>query len=288
VPPASDRQSPLPDDIDETVRRALAEDVGAGDLTAALLPAASEARAQVITREDALLCGTAWFDAVFAQLDRRVRIEWLARDGEPVRANQVLCTLEGPARAILTGERTALNFLQALSGTATAARRYVDAVAGTHAAILDTRKTLPGLRRAQKYAVRCAGARNHRLGLYDAILIKENHIAAAGSVGAAVRAARAQAPAGTVVEVEVENLAQLAEALAAGADRLLLDNFGLKRLREAVQATAGRARLEASGGITLDNVRAVAETGVDDISIGAITKHLRAVDLSLRFVPGPT
>jgi nicotinate-nucleotide pyrophosphorylase (carboxylating) len=273
----------LPQDIEETVRRALDEDVGPGDLTAGLIPSGVTARAQVITREDAVLCGAAWFDEVFRRLDRRVRVEWHAPDGAAVRANQVLCLLEGPARALLTGERTALNFLQTLSGTATTVRRYVDAVQGTRATILDTRKTLPGLRSAQKYAVRCGGGENHRLGLYDAVLLKENHIAAAGSVTAAVRAARARTPAGVTIEVEVENPEQLREALAAGADRLLLDNFGLKRLREAVAETAGRARLEASGGITLDNLRAVAETGVDYISIGALTKHVRAVDLSLRF-----
>lgn len=277
----------LPADIADTVRRALAEDVGAGDLTANLIPGATLARAQVISREDAVLCGTAWFDEVFRQLDRKVRVEWNARDGEPVRENQVLCTLAGPARAILTGERSALNFLQTLSGTATATRRYVEAIRGTKAVVLDTRKTLPGLRTAQKYAVRAGGGQNHRMGLYDAILIKENHIAAAGSVAAAVDAARRGAPAGTTVEVEVEDLAQLNEALAAGADRILLDNFSLKRLREAVLASAGRARLEASGGITLENIRAIAETGVDCISIGALTKHVRAVDLSLRFDSTP-
>lgn len=277
----------LPADIADTVRRALAEDVGAGDLTANLIPGATPARAQVISREDAVLCGTAWFDEVFRQLDRKVRVEWNARDGEPVRENQVLCTLAGPARAILTGERSALNFLQTLSGTATATRRYVEAIRGTKAVVLDTRKTLPGLRTAQKYAVRAGGGQNHRMGLYDAILIKENHIAAAGSVAAAVDAARRGAPAGTTVEVEVEDLAQLNEALAAGADRILLDNFSLKRLREAVLASAGRARLEASGGITLENIRAIAETGVDCISIGALTKHVRAVDLSLRFDSTP-
>ncbi|TAM44230.1 MAG: carboxylating nicotinate-nucleotide diphosphorylase [Gammaproteobacteria bacterium] len=276
-----------PVDIAETVRRALAEDVGAGDLTANLIPGGTQARARVISREDAVLCGTAWFDEVFRQLDRKVRVEWNARDGEPVRENQVLCTLAGPARAILTGERTALNFLQALSGTATATRRYVEAIRGTKAMVLDTRKTLPGLRTAQKYAVRCGGGQNHRMGLYDAVLIKENHIAAAGSVAGAVDAARRGAPADTSVEVEVEDIAQLNEALAAGADRILLDNFSLKRLREAVQATAGRARLEASGGITLENIRAIAETGVDCISIGALTKHMRAVDLSLRFESTP-
>lgn len=275
----------LPNDIEETVRRALAEDVGSGDLTAGLIARGARARAQLITREDAILCGTAWFNGVFRQLDPGVRIDWSAHDGDRVQANQILCALEGPARALLTGERTAMNFLQTLSGTATTARRYVDTVAGTRAIILDTRKTVPGLRTAQKYAVRCAGAQNHRMGLYDAILIKDNHIAAAGSVSAAVQAARTQAPKGTTVEVEVETLDQLREALAAGADRLLLDNFSLKRLREAVTENNGRARLEASGGITLDNVRAIAETGVDCISIGAITKHVRAIDLSLRFNP---
>ncbi len=272
----------LPHDIAEDVRRALAEDVGSGDLTAALLPAGAQAEAQVITREDAVLCGTAWFEETFRLLDRAIRVEWQAHDGARVQSGQILCLLTGPVRALLTGERSALNFLQLLSGTATVTRRYVDAVAGTGAAILDTRKTVPGLRRAQKYAVRCGGGHNHRMGLYDAILIKENHIAAAGSVRAAVTAARHAAPPGTVVEVEVEDIGQLREALAAGADRLLLDNFSLKRLREAVQETQGRARLEASGGITLENVRAVAETGVNDISIGALTKHVRAIDLSMR------
>jgi nicotinate-nucleotide pyrophosphorylase (carboxylating) len=275
----------LPKDIDAVVSRALEEDLGRGDLTAALIPANRNAQAQVITRDDAVLCGQPWFDEVFRQLDRRVRIEWSVRDGEALRANQVLCTLEGPARALLTGERTALNFLQTLSGTATVTRRYVEAVAGTRAVILDTRKTLPGLRTAQKYAVRCGGGENHRMGLYDAILIKENHIVAAGSVANAVRQSRLHAPTGVTVEVEVETLEELREALAAGADRLLLDNFSLKRLREAVAETAGRARLEASGGITLENIRAIAETGVNSISIGALTKHVRAVDLSMRFTP---
>ena len=275
--------SMLPDDLAETVRRALAEDIGSGDRTAALIPAAKTGRAHVLTREDAVLCGTAWFDEVFRQLDGRVRIVWEARDGETVRTNQVLCRLDGSARAILTGERTALNFLQTLSATASAARRYVDAVRGTSAAILDTRKTLPGLRRAQKYAVRCGGAHNHRIGLYDGILIKENHIAAAGSIAAAVRAAKADAPAGVFVEVEVETLAQLREALEAGAERVLLDNFSLEDIRAAVATARGRAKLEVSGGVTLDNIRPLAETGVDYISIGALTKHVRALDLSLRF-----
>jgi nicotinate-nucleotide pyrophosphorylase (carboxylating) len=275
----------LPRGIDAVVSRALEEDLGRGDLTAALIPANRTAQAQVITRDDAVLCGQPWFDEVFRQLDRRVRVEWAVRDGEAIRANQLLCTLEGPARALLTGERTALNFLQTLSGTATVTRRYVEAVAGTRTAILDTRKTLPGLRTAQKYAVRCGGGENHRMGLYDAILIKENHVAAAGSVANAVRLSRLNAPTGVTVEVEVETIEQLREALAAGADRLLLDNFSLKRLREAVAETAGRAKLEASGGITIDNIRAIAETGVDSISIGALTKHVRAVDLSMRFNP---
>lgn len=272
----------LPDDITATVRVALAEDVGAGDLTAALLPGRATAQAQVITREDAVLCGRAWFDETFRQLDTRVAIDWQALDADRVTAGTILCTLAGPVRALLTGERTGLNFLQLLSGTATITRRYVQAIAGTGAVILDTRKTVPGLRRAQKYAVRCGGGQNHRLGLYDAILIKENHITAAGSVTAALRAAREHAPTDTPIEIEVENLDQLRAALEAGAEQLLLDNFSLKRLREAVEVTAGHARLEASGGITLENVRAVAETGVNYISIGTLTKHVRALDLSMR------
>ena len=272
-----------PDYVEDTVRRALAEDIGSGDLTAALVPAESQMRARLITRENAVLCGAAWVDAVFRNLDSRIRIDWEARDGDAILADQVLCRLDGPARAMLTGERTALNFLQTLSGTATAARRYVDAVRGTSTVILDTRKTLPGLRLAQKYAVRCGGARNHRIGLYDGILIKENHIVAAGSIGAAVRAARAAAPANVFIEVEVENLHQLNEALTAGAKRILLDNFALDDIRRAVAATRGHAQLEVSGGVTLETIRAFAETGVDFISVGAITKHVRAVDLSMRF-----
>jgi nicotinate-nucleotide pyrophosphorylase (carboxylating) len=276
----------LPDDIPETVRRALAEDVGPGDLTAALIRADTQAGAELITREPAILCGTAWFDEVFRQVDQRVSVAWNARDGDAIRAGQILCALRGPARALLTGERAALNFLQLLSGTATLARQYVDAVRGTRAAILDTRKTIPGLRRAQKYAVSCGGGRNHRLGLYDAILIKENHIAAAGSIAAAMRAARASAPKGVTVEIEVENIEQLREALDAGAERILLDNFSVEELKAAVRETEGRARLEASGGINLYNVRAIAETGVDFISIGGITKNVAAVDLSLRIRHG--
>lgn len=274
--------SMLPNDIAATVRRALEEDIGAGDLTARLIPEHVTASAELITREDAVLCGTAWFDEVFRQLDTGVRCDWQAHDGEAIHAGQRLCRLTGAARALLSGERAALNFLQTLSATATATRRYADAIRGTNAAILDTRKTLPGLRRAQKYAVVCGGGKNHRLGLYDAVLIKENHIAAAGSIRAALTQARQT---GAPVEIEVENLAQLRAALAAGATHVLLDNFDLAGLRAAVLETAGRAILEASGGASLDNVRAIAETGVDFISVGALTKHVRAVDLSLRFLP---
>lgn len=272
----------LPPGIEESVALALAEDVGGGDLTAALIDEHAMAAATIITREDAVLCGTAWVDEVFMQLDRRVRIEWRQRDVERVTAGSTLCELRGPARALLTGERTALNFLQTLSATATATRRYVDAIAGTSARILDTRKTIPGLRLAQKYAVRCGGGCNHRVGLHDGILIKENHIAAAGSIAAAIRTARRTAPA-TPLEVEVENLDELQQALDAGATIILLDNFDPAMLREACALNAGRATLEASGNITLDNIRTVAETGVDYISIGAITKHVRAIDLSMRF-----
>ena len=270
-------------DITETVRRALAEDVGPGDLTAALIPADARAEAQVITREDAMLCGTAWFDEVFRQVDKRIRVVWLIKDGAAMHAGQTLCNASGPARGLLTGERTALNFLQLLSGTATRTRQYVEAVHGTKTIILDTRKTVPGLRHAQKYAVACGGAQNHRMGLYDAILIKENHIAAAGSITAALEAARHSAPKGISVEIEVENIGQLREALAAGADRLLLDNFSVEELKAAVTETRARAKLEASGGIDLSNIRAFAETGVDFISVGNMTKNVRAVDLSMRF-----
>lgn len=275
----------LPDDVTETVRRALAEDVGAGDLTAALIPADARAEAQVITREDAVLCGTAWFDEVFRQLDKHIRVVWLVKDGDAMRAGQAICNASGPARGLLTGERTALNFLQLLSGTATRTRQYVEAVRGTKTIVLDTRKTVPGLRRAQKYAVARGDGQNHRLGLYDAILIKENHVAAAGSITAALEAARHSAPKGISVEIEVENIGQLREALAAGADRLLLDNFSVVELKAAVTETHARAKLEASGGINLSNIRAFAETGVDYISIGDMTKTVKGVDLSMRFTP---
>jgi len=272
----------LPKDIETSVQRALAEDLGDGDLTAGLIDAGAQARGQVISREPAVLCGSPWFDEVFRQLDQRIRIEWRAHDGVSISRDQVLCRFQGPARGLLSGERAALNFLQTLSGTATTARRYMDAIKGTHAIILDTRKTLPGLRSAQKYAVRCGGASNHRMGLFDGILIKENHIMAAGGITSAIAVARRQNT-NVAVEVEVENLEQLHEALAARADILLLDNFDLHGLREAVRITAGRAKLEASGGMDLAQLRAVAETGVDYISVGALTKHLQAVDMSMRF-----
>jgi nicotinate-nucleotide pyrophosphorylase (carboxylating) len=274
---------PLPSDeeIAAQVRMALAEDVGAGDLTASLVAVGTRVTGHVLCRESAVLCGSAWFDEVFRQLDGQVQVEWLASDGEPLTANQRVCELSGPARAILTGERTALNFLQTLSGTATAAASYAEAIAGTGARVLDTRKTLPGLRRAQKYAVACGGGHNHRVGLFDAVLIKENHIAAAGSIAAALAEAR-QVAGDAWIEIEVESLAQLRDALAAGAERVLLDNFSLDQLREAVALNAGSARLEASGGVSLDAIRAIAETGVDDISVGGITKDLKATDFSLR------
>ena len=273
----------LPDDIASTVRRALEEDIGPGDLTAALIPADEQAEAEIISRQAAVFCGSAWFDEVFRQIDRRIQPDWNVRDGDPIQAGQCLGILRGLARALLTGERTALNFLQLLSGTTTQARKYAEAVRGTRATVLDTRKTIPGLRLAQKYAVACGGGTNHRLGLYDAILIKENHIAAAGSIAQALRAARATAPKGMTLEIEVENLAQLHEALAGGAKRILLDNFSIDELNNAVRETNGRAKLEASGGISLSNIRAVAETGVDFISVGDVTKNVMAVDLSLRF-----
>ncbi|MFO1372429.1 MAG: carboxylating nicotinate-nucleotide diphosphorylase [Candidatus Competibacteraceae bacterium] len=269
-------------DPNPTVALALAEDVGSGDLTAALIPGDAQAEATVISRETAILCGAAWFDAVFRQLDPSVQIVWRAADGERVEPNQLLCTLNGPARALLTGERTALNFLQALSGTATLARQFADLVAGTGATILDTRKTLPGLRLAQKYAVRCGGCQNHRIGLFDAVLIKENHIMAAGSITNAIATARRLHP-GVTVEVEVENLTQLEEALAAQPDIVMLDNFDLATMAEAVKLTQRRVKLEASGNVNFDTVHKIAATGVDYISIGGLTKDVRAVDLSMRF-----
>lgn len=267
--------------IENDVRRALAEDVGSGDVTADLLPSGARARARVITREAAVLCGTAWFDECFRQLDPAARVEWRAADGDRVAAGSVLCQIEGAARTLVTAERTALNFLQTLSGTATATAAYVDAARGTRTTVLDTRKTLPGLRAAQKYAVRVGGGQNHRIGLFDAVLIKENHIAAAGSIAAAVQRARALHP-GLLVETEVENFAELREALAAGADRIMLDEFELHELAQAVAEVGGRVPLEVSGSVALERVRAIAETGVDYVSIGALTKHVRAIDLSMR------
>jgi nicotinate-nucleotide pyrophosphorylase (carboxylating) len=279
-------QPPDPAYVSASVAAALAEDVGTGDLTAQLIPADRAGRAAVITREDAVFCGTAWFEEVFRQVDARVGVTWSARDGERVRADQQLCTLEGPARSLLTGERAALNFLQMLSATATVTSRYVAAVAGTKCRILDTRKTIPGLRVAQKYAVRCGGGTNHRVGLFDAILVKENHIAAAGSIAGAVSEARRVAPQ-VLLEVEVENLTQLREALDARVDRIMLDNFSLDQMRDAVKITRqhanARTELEASGNMSLENLRAVADTGVDFISVGGLTKHVTAIDLSMRF-----
>jgi nicotinate-nucleotide pyrophosphorylase (carboxylating) len=275
-----------PPDVEEQVARALAEDVGSGDLTAALVPKDRSGRATVITREQAVICGQPWFDAVFRQIDSSVRIEWAVGEGAPVAPDQLLCRVTGPARSLLTGERTALNFLQTLSGTATTTRRYVELLAGLPCRVLDTRKTIPGLRQAQKYAVRCAGGRNHRMGLYDGILVKENHIMAAGSIAAAVAAARA-AGAQVPVEVEVETLEELKQALDAGADMALLDEFSLDDLRAAVAMNRshprGPMKLEASGNITFETLRPIAETGVDFISVGSLTKHVRAVDLSMRF-----
>jgi len=267
--------------IKAAVQAALQEDVGAGDLTALLVPD-DLMSAVLITREDGILCGQAWFDETFAQLDVRARVTWYVHDGDRLRAGDRLCQVKGPARALLTGERTAINFLQTLSGTATMARRYADCVAHTKARVLDTRKTVPGLRLMQKYAVRCGGGSNHRLGLYDGILIKENHIAAAGSLQAALSAAQALASQ-AFIEIEIETLTQLKEALDARAPRVLLDNFSLADLRTAVHITQGRALLEASGGVTLDTIADIAETGVDFISVGDLTKSVHALDLSLRF-----
>ena len=265
-----------------SVRIALAEDVGSGDITAALIPADQSATASVICREAAVLCGMAWFNAVFAELDTDIRIDWQARDGDTLASSQTVCTLNGPARGLLTGERTALNFLQTLSATASLARRYAERVADLPVKILDTRKTIPGLRAAQKYAVRIGGCHNHRSGLYDAFLIKENHIAAAGSIAQAVGQAAAGNP-GKLIEVEVEDEAGVHEALATAANRLLLDNFTNDALRAAVTLVDGRVELEASGSFNLDNLRAAAESGVDYISVGGLTKNIQAVDLSMRF-----
>jgi len=273
------------DIIARQVAAALAEDLGGGDVTAALVPATEQVRATIVAREAAVLCGTDWVDATFRQLDAAIHLEWLVADGAPLRTDMPVLRISGPARPILTGERTALNFLQTLSATATAASRYVAAIAGTNCRILDTRKTLPGLRLAQKYAARCGGAQNHRLGLYDMVLIKENHIIAAGSIGTAIAAARRTSP-GVPVEVEVESLHEFDQALVAGAEIIMLDELSHNDIRSAVarnRAQGARAKLEASGSVTLATVREIALTGVDYISVGGITKHVQAVDLSMRF-----
>jgi len=274
----------LPANLASQVEAALREDIGSGDVTAALVPAAQQVHGSAITREAAVLCGRAWAEDTFGRLDPRVRLSWRAADGDRLTAGQEIFAIAGPARAVLTGERTALNFLQLLSATATATRQFVDAVAGTGCRILDTRKTLPGLRSAQKYAVRCGGGENHRMGLYDRILIKENHIAAAGSISGAIAAAHMSNPQITL-EVEVESLAELEEALNANAGIIMLDEFSLEDLRAAValkRARGSAVKLEASGSVSLESARAIAATGVDYISIGALTKHVRAVDLSMR------
>ncbi|WP_455223066.1 carboxylating nicotinate-nucleotide diphosphorylase [Kaarinaea lacus] len=268
--------------IIDSVHTALHEDIGSGDITSLLIDEAKISRARIISRQVAVICGIQWVEEVFQQLDKRVKLSWHVKDGDKTSTGQVICELEGPARALLAGERTALNFLQTLSGTATRTRRYVEAVQGTSAKILDTRKTIPGLRHAQKYAVRCGGGVNHRMGLYDAILIKENHIEAAGSLENAIARSQ-QVRADVMVEVEVETLDQLQRALTAGAKRVLLDNMSLAQLKEAVTICQGRAELEASGGVNLDTVRSIAGTGVDYISVGDLTKDIEAVDLSMRF-----
>jgi nicotinate-nucleotide pyrophosphorylase (carboxylating) len=280
----------VPADLDAQVERALEEDIGSGDLTAALVPAGTRGRASVITRERAILCGAPYVDAVFARIDPAVKVEWKIAEGAAAEAGQALFEVQGPARALLSGERTALNFLQLLSGTATAAHAYAQRLEGTACRVLDTRKTIPGLRSAQKYAVRVGGGQNHRIGLFDGILIKENHIMAAGSIERAVGAARS-ARTKVPVEVEVENLDELRLAIAAGADIAMLDDFPLADMVQAVAVNRAAARplkLEASGGVTLDTIREIAETGVDFISVGSITKHVRAVDLSMRFEWSPS
>ena len=269
--------------FDANIRIALEEDVGSGDLTGLLIPADEMVKARVIVREEAILCGAPWFEGVMIALDPRIAIVWHYAEGDKMRADSEVCSITAPARALLTAERNALNFLQLMSGVASATRRYVDVIAGTRAAILDTRKTLPGMRLAQKYAVRVGGGKNQRLALYDGILIKENHIAAAGGIVPAMKAAH-EAGKGVSIQIEVETLAQLEEALAAGAVSILIDNFSLEDMRRAVGINRGRALLEASGGINMDTVRAIAETGVDRISIGSLTKDVRATDYSLRII----
>ena len=280
--------TPLAPEIARNVEAALTEDVGQGDLTASLVPGERQVTATVISREAGVLCGTAWFDACVSRLDPTARVTWQAADGDRIAPNQLLCKIEGNGRALLTAERSALNFLQLLSAVASKARLYADAIAGTRAQVVDTRKTLPGLRIAQKFAVRCGGGGNHRLALWDAILIKENHIHAAGGIAEAMAAARLVAAQAAdrckFIQIEVESLEELQTALAAGATMILLDNFGLDMLREAARINAGRAVLEASGNVSLETIRGIAETGVDRISVGALTKDVKALDLSMRFV----
>ncbi|MGE5470487.1 MAG: carboxylating nicotinate-nucleotide diphosphorylase [Bacteroidota bacterium] len=279
---------PLADEIARNVAAALAEDIGAGDLTANLVPAGRVVRATVISREDGVLCGTGWFDHCVRQLDPTAQITWQAADGERIAANQLLCEIRADARALLSAERSALNFLQLLSAVASKARIYADAIAGTRAQVVDTRKTLPGLRIAQKYAVRAGGGGNHRLALWDAILIKENHIHAAGGIAQAMAAAKLAAAQAAerckFIQIEVESLAELESALTAGATMILLDNFTLEMMRDAVRINAGHAVLESSGNVTLETIRGIAETGVDRISVGALTKDVKALDLSMRFI----
>ena len=273
----------LQSSFEQNILAALLEDIGTGDLTGMLVPTEPRAKARVTVREPAVLCGAPWFEGVMLAVDQDIEIDWQYAEGDLMAADSVVCTIEGSPRSLLTAERAALNFMQLLSGVASATRKYVDVIAGTNAAILDTRKTLPGLRQAQKYAVRVGGGKNQRMALYDGILIKENHIAAAGGVTRALENANAL-NAGVPVQIEVETIAELEEALAAGAKSVLLDNFNLDMMREAVKVNAGRALLEASGGINMDTLRAIAETGVDRISIGSLTKDVRATDYSLRIV----
>lgn len=268
--------------IEESVHNAIHEDIGEGDLTAQLIPENEIAIATVITREDCVLSGMDWFEEVFRQIDDEILIEWQAEDGDNLTANQAICSLSGSARSILTGERAALNFLQTLSATATLSARYANAVADTKTVVLDTRKTIPGLRLAQKYAVSCGGCQNHRIGLYDAILIKENHILACGGIAQAIEKAHFHNPE-MPVEIEVESIDELNKALTAGADRVLLDNFTNEQLVEAVKICDGKIPLEASGNVTLDSIHDIALTGVDFISTGALTKDIKAIDLSMRF-----
>lgn len=269
-------------DIDHQVLVSLSEDVGAGDISALLIDPDHVSHAQIKSREWAVVCGVEWANSVYRQLDSRVELQWLVKDGDEVEADQIWVKLNGTSRSLLTGERSALNWLQTLSGTATQVKKYIDALASTKVQLLDTRKTIPGLRAAQKYAVRCAGGNNHRMGLFDAYLIKENHLISSGSITQAVQQARFLNPQ-KILEVEVETLAQLQEALDCGVDIVLLDNFDLEQIKQAVKINQGRCKLEVSGGITLENIRSMASTGIDYISVGALTKHIRAIDLSMRF-----